>query len=112
MNRYREPVPISWEDAMRAIASGDGPRIANALVSLALHFPDRQRLEDLFVDLLKSPDPEVRGCAATCLGHVARIHRAIDAQRVVPALVRLAKDPEVGGRAEDALEDISRFSGV
>jgi hypothetical protein len=36
----------------------------------------------------------------------------LDLNRVEPLLRELRKDPEVRGRAEDALDDIQRFMGT
>jgi hypothetical protein len=60
---------------------------------------------------LQSSDPWVRGVAATCAGHIARLHGALDTNRIVPLIERLASDPRTIGRVEDALEDIEMFAG-
>jgi len=109
-DRYEEPEPMAWDDAMAAIASGDEVRATKALVSLAYFWKSRVDLEDLYVPLLSHCNSTIRGLAATCLGHVARIHGHIRKDVVVPALKRLVADPEVGGIAEDALEDIRSFT--
>ncbi len=54
-------------------------------------------------------DVEVRGTAVTCLGHLARLHRDLDLPLVLPTLQALRSDPGMGGRAEDALDDIRTF---
>jgi hypothetical protein len=43
---------------------------------------------------------------------LARIHGTLDLDRVEPKLRELRKDPDVGGRAEDALDDIQKFMGT
>lgn len=45
----------------------------------------------------------------TCAGHIARIHGAISA-RVVDRVRVLLQDPVLGGRAEDAMDDIAAFA--
>jgi hypothetical protein len=109
-DRYEEPEPMDWAEAMEAIASGDESRASKALVSLAYFWKNRAELEDLYVPLLSHSSSTIRGVAATCLGHVARIHGYIRKDLVVPALKRLIGDQEVSGRAEDALEDIDSFT--
>ncbi|MEU4874969.1 hypothetical protein [Streptomyces sp. NPDC021608] len=47
--------------------------------------------------------------AVTCVGHIARLHGAIDA-RLVTRVRDLLQDPVLGGRAEDALDDIASFA--
>jgi hypothetical protein len=51
----------------------------------------------------------MRGLAATCLGHVARIHKRLDLDLVLGALVPLKSDPVIGGYVRDALDDIKFF---
>jgi hypothetical protein len=108
--RYEKPIRMGWAEAMKAIESEDSAAGARAMVSLAYFWKSREQLEQLYVELLGHPKCAIRGVAATCLGHVARIHRRIDREFVVPALTRLKSDPEVGGCAEDALEDIETFA--
>jgi len=50
--------------------------------------------------------------AATCLGHLARIHRQLDTDAVTAALDRQRGDELVGPRAEDALDDIDLYMGT
>ncbi|WP_328481893.1 hypothetical protein OHS71_26830 [Streptomyces sp. NBC_00377] len=47
--------------------------------------------------------------AVTCAGHVARLHGAIDV-RLVARVRDLLQDPVLGGRAEDAVDDIASFA--
>jgi hypothetical protein len=78
-------------------------------LSAALHDPDAAWVTDRALRLVNSPDFGVRAAAVTALGHLARIHRAIDEERVVPVLRRLSNEPEIAGRVEDALDDIAVF---
>ncbi len=107
---YQEPERISREKAERILSSGSPTEICDALVGLAYHEPDWRWVQGQCLRFLGHPDEQVRGLAATCLGHVARIHGRVDKQLVVPALQRLLTDPEIGGRAEDALGDIRMFA--
>jgi hypothetical protein len=47
--------------------------------------------------------------AATCLGHLAIIHRQLDIELVLPRLAEMKSDAQVAARVEDALEDIKFF---
>ncbi|MFE7741497.1 hypothetical protein [Nocardia sp. NPDC057455] len=67
-------------------------------------------MTDRALVLLDSPDSDMRAAAATPLGHLARIHRAIDGERVVPVLSQSSNEPEIAGRVEDALDDIAVFA--
>lgn len=107
--RYEEPQPIERSDAERAFASGDPAHITDALVRATHSDPDWMWLQKQCVRFLSSDSAEVRGLAATCLGHIARIHGRLDLDTVIPLLTRAKSDPVTGGRAEDALDDISTF---
>ncbi|MEU1995017.1 hypothetical protein ABZ511_11245 [Nocardia gamkensis] len=82
--------------------SGDGTAVCEAILSVALHDPDAAWVTDRALRLVDCPDFGVRAA-------LARIHRAIDEERVVPALRRLSNESEIAGRVEDALDDIAVF---
>ncbi|MDD5302499.1 MAG: hypothetical protein PHS14_05250 [Elusimicrobia bacterium] len=104
--KYDDPQPIDRSRAEEMFRSGDPNSICDALIRVALNDPDPVWAEDICLRFISHANVEVRGLAATCLGHIARIHGSLDLAKVIPLLDRLAADPEVGGRAEDALDDI------
>ena len=106
---YEELNPIERAEALLDIDSGDRDRVCTALTRLALHDPDPEWLEGLLMANLGNPDPWVRGVAALCLGHVARIHGRLDLDTVIPSLERLLEDPETEGYASNAMSDIRMF---
>lgn len=108
---YDEVKPISRLDAESAFKSGEIAQICDALVRLTYHDSDHKWVENQCVEFVRHPNVEVRGLALTCLEHLARIHRQLDLNRVVPLLKVLSSDPEVGQRAQDALDDIRTFMG-
>lgn len=83
----------------------------DALLSLTYNDPDRVRVERLILQILGSggADPQLRALAVTCIGYVARIHRAVD-----PGLIEVARslldDATLGGIAEDAVADAEFFA--
>ena len=107
--KYEELPPIRRDKAVIELESENTERVARALVGLALHERDRAWVEDVLAVHLQSGDPWIRGVAATCAGHVARVHRALDTFRLVPLIEALASDLSTIGRMEDALEDIEMF---
>ena len=109
---YESIGKLGRSEALTELGSGDRDRVSTALVAIALHEPDRRWVEDQIAAHLLSPDPWVRGLAAVCAGHVARIHRALDTARLVPLIERLLDDPQTQGRADDALSDIQIFIGA
>lgn len=57
------------------------------------------------------PDPEVRGVAILCIGHLALLHgRVEDAARALVEYALGDADPSVREQAEDAAADIERFT--
>lgn len=100
---------LSRDEVARAFEVGDPDVLSAALIALAFHEPDWRWAQDRCLEALDHESPVVRGLAALCLGHVARIHRRLDLDRVRPRLEALAPDPDAGGRAQDALADIARF---
>ena len=111
MGTYESLKPIPDEEAQAALASDDAVRICDALLRVSLFSSDWRSAQEQCLHFLKHPVADVRGAAATCLGHLARLHRTIDTPTVVPALRRLLADPLVGGRAQDALDDIDVYVG-
>ena len=108
-HRYEEPEAMDRAQAEAVLRDKDSRAACEALVRVALHDPDWAWVQEHCLRLTAAADPEVRGVAATCLGHLARIHGVLGLSRVEPSLRQLRQDPEVRGRADDALDDIKRF---
>lgn len=106
---YHEVLPISRDDAEIALTSNDERRIADALVSLAYHDPDWKWVQDICLDFVQSPFPDIRHLSIICLGHLARIHETLEMEKVIPLLESLRDSEELGGTVEDTLEDIDIF---
>lgn len=95
---------------LEAFREGDLSAALDAMLALAYYDPDRPWVESLLRAAVKpGNDPQIRQLAITCLGHVARIHGAIDAKSV-DTLRRLLADSELSGTVEDALGDIESFA--
>src|SRR5688500_8257530 len=106
---YEDLNAINREDALRELDSGDPERMCRALVRVALHEPERAWVEPLILRFMNDRDSCVRGLAATCAGHLARIHGRIENPDIVTSLHRLLCDPTTCGRANDAIEDIEIY---
>jgi len=106
---YEDVQAIDREAAERAFASGEPALVTRALVALALHERDWRWVQNQALSRLSDPNPEIRGTAATCLGHLARLHGASD-HHVKEALEQLVGDPLIAGRVEDALDDIQQYA--
>lgn len=111
---YREPQPITRGKAEASFASGDTEDIATALVDAAFHDPDWRWVQSKCLEFAGSANGTLRRISATCLGHLARIHKQLDLEMVAPLLLKLLQDSEVyvRGSADDALADIEMYIGV
>lgn len=107
--KYSEVEPITREEAGIAFASGVPEKLCEALIGLVYHDPDWKWLQDQCLALAAHSDVDVAGLAVTSLGHLARIHRKLDLEKVLPVLERYRTDPRIGGRVEDALDDIETY---
>jgi hypothetical protein len=88
----------------------DSPvRIADALVSAALHEKDWAWVEERCIRFAEHSDADVRRVAITCLGHLARLHHALHLDRVLPLLAIKSDDSAIQGTVEDTLSDIRIF---
>lgn len=108
--KYEEVRRVSHEEVESALSDGTAEQAASALLSAALHDGDRLWVERKCLSVLYDSRGEVRAAAITGLGHLARIHHVVTSELVIPQLMRLKDDPEVGGQADDALEDILLFT--
>jgi HEAT repeat len=91
-------------------AHGSDDEICETLVDIALSEPDDGAwVQDKCLEMSRHPSWPVRAIAATCLGHLARIHGTLDLTKALPRLRDLQSDPRTAGHAENALADIARF---
>ena len=110
MNIYENIIPINKQEAELAFSSTDVEKICNAMVSIAFFEQDWKWAQDKFLSFLENSNSVVSGLAATCLGHLARIHRNLEKVKVVEALRTQLKNPDIAGRIHDALADIQQFA--
>jgi hypothetical protein len=106
---YDEGKPISHEDARRARDAGSEEELCDALVAVVLNTKDREWAEDFCISCASHSSAGVRGLVATCIGHIARIHRQLDLAKMTPILRTLSRDPDIAGRVQDAIDDICMF---
>lgn len=110
-DRYEEPAPVTRPVYEAIMATGTEEARRSALVGLTLHGGHLDYVRDQCLRLIESESWQMRAVAATCLGHLARIHGRLGSDRVRPALRSLLDDPRTAGAAENALEDIAMFAG-
>jgi hypothetical protein len=107
--RYHDPEWRPHDEVEAIFASGSEEVICDVLVGAALKDDDPEWIESWCVSLAESRSAAIRGIAATCLGHVARRFGTIRPDSV-KLLKRLSADAEIGGRADDALDDVAMFA--
>ena len=112
MSHYHAVDSIARDEAMVAFDSGHPDQICDALIRLTCHDPDWRWVQDQCVFWCGHANVDIRGLAASCLGHLARIHHELNLKTVLPVLKRLLADSSVAGRVEDALDDIDRYLDV
>ena len=108
--QYRAPKPTPRHEAEKNLASGDISLICDTMVNIAFFEPDADWVEGVCVEFLTHhPAYQVRAISATCLGHLARIHRNSRLARLRPLLKEMLQDPQVWPYASDALDDFDMF---
>jgi hypothetical protein len=110
--KYEEIEDPSRAELAVALSTNDAARISRALIALAFYDPDWQWVQDRCLESLGHADAWTRRTAATCLGHIARIHKSIDRRRVVPALRAAALDPDDRPYIEEAINEIEFHVGA
>ena len=107
--KYHEIFPLNRPDLERLLESGNQKAIIDALLSAAYYDPDWKWVQTTCLRFLDHSETDVRWNAATCLGHVARIHKKLDTEIVVPKLTALKADPTIAANVQDALDDIEWY---
>jgi hypothetical protein len=110
--RYEEPQPTGRDTLESAVAADDTEQICEALISAAFYEPDWRWIQGQCLALLTHHSIAVRSAAVISLGHIARIHRQIDREIVIPALEALRGDTQLLGSVDNALEDIDIFANT
>lgn len=105
--------PISKDRAERLLAKDHRETICRTLLRVAMFELDRRWAQSQCLRFASHKDSFVRGVAATCLGHLARIHKVIDEDEVMPVVRQLLqdRDPQTRAIAEDTISDFSIYLG-
>jgi hypothetical protein len=106
---YREVVQRDRDEIELLLRSSDKTDRSDGLLSAAYYDSDWRWVQNQCLGLLRRDDVVMCRLAATCLGHVARVHRQLDLDVVLAELTPLKDDPNVGGYVQDALDDIRFF---
>ncbi len=106
---YEQPERASPGDVRTALAAEDHHAASRAMIGSALYYEDWRDVQALCLELLQHADRALAATAATCLGHLARVHGMIDLDVVLPALAQYQDEELVGPRVLDAIEDIQTY---
>jgi len=107
--KYQEVLPINKNDAERIFASDNLEKIREALVAVSFYEEDWKWAQDECLKFLSHENNIISGLAATCLGHIARVHGKIERGKVLKELNSRLNNLEIAGRIEDAMSDIDIF---
>lgn len=102
---------IGKNAAEAAFLKNDVEGVCTALISVAFYELDWKWAQDKFLHFLDNDNPEIRGLAAICLGHLARIHKKLEKEKVICALRNHLGDDLISGQVEDALSDVEFYLG-
>jgi hypothetical protein len=108
---YGEIQEHDKNSALQELKSNDERRIVNALLGLALNEQDWKWVQDICIKFSSHSSHSVRGIAILCFGHLARIHRELEIEKVLPIVKKALYDSNdfVKGHANNALDDIQFF---
>ena len=108
MNNDRH-VTMDRDIAEIRLAHGSDDDIRETLVSISLNDADRAWVQEKLIRFASHPSWSVRAVAATCFGHLARIHGALDLGEVLVCMKALLDDPLTADYARNAMNDIRRY---
>ncbi len=99
------------QEIINLINSDNPDTIVRGLLSLALNADDGEFVQDLMVRYSQHKNENIRGIAILCFGHIARIHRAVNKELIIPLINDALNDESkfVRGHAHSALDDIKMF---
>ncbi len=109
--RYEDIPILTKEEILEALHRADPEELETISLSASLGIDDWQWAQAVCLQLATHPEPGVRGNAILGFGHLARLHRRLDRDRVEPAIRDALndRDADVRGHADSAAEDIATF---
>jgi hypothetical protein len=89
----------------KSLLFGDTEEQVRAILSISWH-DDWRFAQDVCFEYARHADPAVRNIAIIGLGHIARIHGAIEIGSVIALLAELRRSGRDHGSTEEMLSDI------
>jgi hypothetical protein len=88
----------------------DAEIVTRKLLDITFNNDNWKWVQEKCLKLLDNKNEAIKGLAVTCLGHIARIHKKIDREKVLKAFADRISDETISSRIEDAIEDIKMFT--
>src|SRR5258705_5414469 len=109
--KYEAVIPKTKDQVESAITGDDPEELCHAVLSAALHSKDPLWAESICLQLAQHPHENIRGNAILGLGHIARIHRHLNSNKIKPLIETALKDESdyVRGQAKSAADDAELF---
>ena len=109
--KYEEIRDLSPREVAAILRCDDPDELLYVPISVGLNADDLGWAQEVCVGLATHLDERVRGNALLGLGHLARVHGALDQPRVQPLLEAGLRDESawVRGQAHAAVEDVEHF---
>lgn len=80
------------------------------LLKITFNCDDWKCIQDICIEIINSNKEEnICALAVTCLGHLARIHRVIEKDKVLSIFNDNKENPNLSGVIENAIDDIEMF---
>jgi hypothetical protein len=109
---YREPKPITREDAAKVFETDDVSATCEALLDLTYFDSDWRWLIKQCEGFARHKERAVRSTAAVCLGHIVRLHGPQALAGCKKILEELLKDKDVAPYAQDAIDYECKMFGT
>lgn len=109
--KYESIPHLSRNEAQEKLETGTVDDQVYALWSIALYDADWKWAQTKCLEIIqdKDADPDVKSVGIRSLGHIARIHRQLDLELVMPLLNSLKDNSLYIDDVETALGDIGIF---
>lgn len=107
--KFEQIKPISKVNAELVFKSGVDNDIVEVLIRLAYHHNDWRWVQSKCLHYVENDNDSLKQTAILCLGHLARIHKQLDIEIVMPIVDRLKSQSNLQGRIEDFLDDVSIY---
>jgi len=97
------------EQAEKDLKTAYGENLCSLLIGIS-EIEDWKWAQDIYLKYLNDRDQWVATAAITGLGHLARISKNLEKEKVIGALEELSKNnPKLKGKIRDAISDINIF---